>query len=267
MLLNILALNSIKNPRIKDSTDEFLCKNEGYFPKTIKFWMVSDGICDCCDGSDEDPVKCPNVCARERADFEARLAIIRETISVYPTSMKEEVGFWKWVVQDYKQRQSLNIVNSSFPIPRAIPEELATLFTSNVIADIEDRINRISFKPLDNEPPRGIIWSGNVDMQWKQSINRGHDSLGRFKSFNGTHAHFDYGSRCWYNNRNRATDIELLCWNETILSEVVEISPCYYIGYLATPFACKPEFSRSLENFKPQDVEKYDFVLKKRLKG
>lgn len=39
------------------------CSNVGYFSTEISISMAEDGICDCCDGSDEEPHKCPNTCA------------------------------------------------------------------------------------------------------------------------------------------------------------------------------------------------------------
>lgn len=45
----------------------FYCKNTGYQMKYISSFKVNDGVCDCCDGSDEYldlfSIKCPNNCA------------------------------------------------------------------------------------------------------------------------------------------------------------------------------------------------------------
>ncbi|XP_062075767.1 uncharacterized protein LOC133779884 [Humulus lupulus] len=40
----------------------FYCQNAGHAPKVLFSSRVNDGICDCCDGSDEydDKGKCPN---------------------------------------------------------------------------------------------------------------------------------------------------------------------------------------------------------------
>ena len=46
-------------------TDYFYCKNDGYVPTRIRMWSYGDGICDCCDGSDEienKHAKCENTC-------------------------------------------------------------------------------------------------------------------------------------------------------------------------------------------------------------
>ncbi|KPI87223.1 hypothetical protein ABL78_3693 [Leptomonas seymouri] len=44
---------------------QFQCTNEGFFEQSFPHSRVSDGICDCCDGSDEllSDVTCPNRCA------------------------------------------------------------------------------------------------------------------------------------------------------------------------------------------------------------
>jgi len=57
----------------------FHCADEQYFPnQTIPFSRVSDGVCDCCDGSDESPntVSCESSCerlGREKQEEEQRV--------------------------------------------------------------------------------------------------------------------------------------------------------------------------------------------------
>ncbi|CAF5120612.1 unnamed protein product, partial [Rotaria sp. Silwood1] len=43
---------------------QFFCENKGYFGTLIPSHFVGDGICDCCDGSDEyeTTVVCNNTC-------------------------------------------------------------------------------------------------------------------------------------------------------------------------------------------------------------
>ncbi|XVF53208.1 hypothetical protein PTKIN_Ptkin05aG0082000 [Pterospermum kingtungense] len=45
-------------------TAKFYCKNARHVPQLLFSSRVNDGICDCCDGSDEydGQVKCPNTC-------------------------------------------------------------------------------------------------------------------------------------------------------------------------------------------------------------
>jgi hypothetical protein len=77
-------------PDCSDASDEpgtgifanstFYCENKHETPKEIRGWSVGDGICDCCDGSDEfynSHVKCPTSCTNTEADrinLSARLA-------------------------------------------------------------------------------------------------------------------------------------------------------------------------------------------------
>ena len=78
-----ISLDKVNNgyPDCSDASDEpgtstfvnhsFYCKNEGYVPEIISGWLVSDGICDCCDGSDEffnKHVTCPNTCQSAESD-------------------------------------------------------------------------------------------------------------------------------------------------------------------------------------------------------
>lgn len=40
----------------------FFCRNLGSEPRHLNASFVDDGICDCCDGSDEINIKCHNSC-------------------------------------------------------------------------------------------------------------------------------------------------------------------------------------------------------------
>jgi len=42
---------------------KILCRNEGFFPSDLPVSMAEDGVCDCCDGSDEPAELCSNHCA------------------------------------------------------------------------------------------------------------------------------------------------------------------------------------------------------------
>jgi protein kinase C substrate 80K-H len=45
----------------------FYCANRGFEPKLLNASMVDDGVCDCCDGSDEPAGACGNACAERAA--------------------------------------------------------------------------------------------------------------------------------------------------------------------------------------------------------
>ena len=50
----------------------FYCKNKNHNPSYVPFTHVNDGICDytdCCDGSDEEPGKCPDKCKEIGAEW------------------------------------------------------------------------------------------------------------------------------------------------------------------------------------------------------
>ena len=68
----------------------FYCKNERNTPKEIPKWLVSDGNCDCCDGSDEyfNPrVECPNTCQ----DFDSeRKYLINQLENYFEEGMQKQ---------------------------------------------------------------------------------------------------------------------------------------------------------------------------------
>lgn len=57
---------------------EFICRNEGHRPVSIRSSRVDDSICDCCDGSDEGyRVKCSNTCTQEaQAELLAKKGLV-----------------------------------------------------------------------------------------------------------------------------------------------------------------------------------------------
>lgn len=64
-LIQVRISISVGASNESDDMGFFYCKNEGYVPTRIRMWSFGDGICDCCDGSDEienKHVKCENTC-------------------------------------------------------------------------------------------------------------------------------------------------------------------------------------------------------------
>ncbi len=49
------------------ASEPFVCANEGALAKAVHASLVGDGVCDCCDGSDEWNTKAPcvNTCREE----------------------------------------------------------------------------------------------------------------------------------------------------------------------------------------------------------
>ena len=62
----------------------FHCANEGFLPRNLSFSMVDDGICDCCDGSDEHSTACTNTCHEQAVAFVQRT---REMLSSYKSAL------------------------------------------------------------------------------------------------------------------------------------------------------------------------------------
>ena len=64
----------------------FRCENAGHLPKWIKSSLVRDGICDCCDGSDEKDIEkkktdCPNTCEQKHEEYINALEENREKVA------------------------------------------------------------------------------------------------------------------------------------------------------------------------------------------
>ncbi|ESL08355.1 hypothetical protein TRSC58_03942, partial [Trypanosoma rangeli SC58] len=70
----------------------FKCKNIGFKPREIPHNRINDGICDCCDGSDEYSgiTVCPNVCA-EAQELEEKKRLEEERIKQLGLLEKEKM--------------------------------------------------------------------------------------------------------------------------------------------------------------------------------
>ncbi|XP_039061466.1 glucosidase 2 subunit beta-like [Hibiscus syriacus] len=65
MMISVTAQTALMSQEHQLVQEEkFYCKNIGHSPSLLYSSRVNDGICDCCDGSDEydGKVKCPNTC-------------------------------------------------------------------------------------------------------------------------------------------------------------------------------------------------------------
>eukprot|EP00475_Leptophrys_vorax_P005349 TRINITY_DN13244_c0_g1_i1.p1 TRINITY_DN13244_c0_g1~~TRINITY_DN13244_c0_g1_i1.p1 ORF type:complete len:532 (+),score=192.93 TRINITY_DN13244_c0_g1_i1:29-1624(+) len=79
----------------------FYCPNKGFEPKIISSSFVDDGICDCCDGSDEQlkGTKCKNTCKEDA--YEAQKSTLEEVeIIKRGLALKKEIvhkakGVWE----------------------------------------------------------------------------------------------------------------------------------------------------------------------------
>ena len=92
----------------------FYCENKGANPKRIFKSRVSDGICDCCDGSDENGIGCSNTCLEDgKAWREERIrqaAHIRQGIVVKETYV--ELGKAKILEIEEKRKILENELNN-----------------------------------------------------------------------------------------------------------------------------------------------------------
>jgi hypothetical protein len=67
----------------------FYCHNNGSIPREIPRWSVGDGICDCCDGSDElfaSLVTCPMTCPNTEKD---RQKVLSRLLGVYKSGLRK----------------------------------------------------------------------------------------------------------------------------------------------------------------------------------
>jgi hypothetical protein len=91
---------------------DFYCENTFYNPLTIRRWSVGDGLCDCCDGSDERFTRganCPNTCSAKSGEHAALLQRL---------TSKYEEGLLK--LASLREEGIAHIENSTRALPRCI---------------------------------------------------------------------------------------------------------------------------------------------------
>ena len=93
-------------PSSSDGSGLFVCKNEGYISYAIPRWSVGDGICDCCDGSDESfnpHANCSNTCDEIENERQRVLTHVR---SVYEKGLKMKA---KMITKGYAMRDNATV--------------------------------------------------------------------------------------------------------------------------------------------------------------
>ncbi|EPY23905.1 protein kinase C substrate 80K-H [Strigomonas culicis] len=94
--------------RLMNNTWKFRCVNKGYEIQEIAHYKVNDGICDCCDGSDEvGTVPCVNNCAAIQ-DALAKARLEKEAILREARKLKQE--YQQMAVQRLKELEE-NIIS------------------------------------------------------------------------------------------------------------------------------------------------------------
>jgi hypothetical protein len=68
----------------------FYCRNAGYIPSEIPRWSVGDGICDCCDGSDE-KARSHSLCTPQCHQLEPWRPIFRAVRNAYASGVKQSI--------------------------------------------------------------------------------------------------------------------------------------------------------------------------------
>jgi hypothetical protein len=111
---NVLPTSTNINDDNEVVGSTFYCENKGANPKRIFKSRVSDGICDCCDGSDENGIGCSNTCLEDgKAWREERIrqaAHIRQGIVVKETYV--ELGKAKILEIEEKRKILENELNN-----------------------------------------------------------------------------------------------------------------------------------------------------------
>ena len=107
----------------------FFCKNGGFRPKIIPSSQVNDGICDCCDASDEYNTKiCQDICnergATDNADFNKLLEIYDEAIEIRKSHSDSADDQLLKIEQEYQEKSAeLNILEDELQVLKDLKDQ------------------------------------------------------------------------------------------------------------------------------------------------
>ena len=188
------------------SDRDFYCKNEGFVPKTIKRWSIGDGVCDCCDGSDEwitNSTKCKNTCAEENLTYTRELEYLR---SHYRNVLADE--------------------------PKTLTRTYMPIITNE---------QRSAFYELVRKKPNKHHEYMRYTFDEKKSVRFNGQTIGIFIRQDKNKQFYGNGRYCWENRKTSTVEIELMCWDSTKISYIIEEDICRYTGVYFTPDACTKE--------------------------
>lgn len=118
----------------------FFCANKGSTSVSLAAAFVDDGLCDCCDGSDEIQ-GCPNRCLEESAPL---LQEMKDKLSVYTSALEKKANFQQEAVEkktNWQKRSEMihHEIHAATQIVEAarVEKERATEQHKNAQTDVE----------------------------------------------------------------------------------------------------------------------------------
>lgn len=148
-------------------TGTFICANAGFQRKEIPSYMVNDGVCDCCDGSDEIDGKCSDSCAAEKQAFEAKEKLKKQKVEKglqQQARMREEARLKRVELADKHESITMRVQQLSAKV------ELEKRLESNDnleslrerVKELEGEIERLKENPTLRAIGKEESWWGKV---------------------------------------------------------------------------------------------------------
>ncbi|KAH8113337.1 endoplasmic reticulum protein [Phellopilus nigrolimitatus] len=146
----------------------FYCQNEGHIGASIRSSRVNDGLCEyeCCDGSDEQPGVCPNVCAQVGQEYRAR---VEAETKIRKTGAKVRSSYIAFAKKEKRRLEDL-VASSSREVAQR-EKEVARL------KDIIDRTESTSAAALELKKESPLYQSLLAHGAALRALKRAHEKL------------------------------------------------------------------------------------------
>ena len=249
---------------------------------SIPKWSVNDGICDCCDGSDEwnnKRVNCSNTCANEKEKYTRLYNYIKKHFengfimnNNASVNVEIEISKYNWLLDHINSTDKVMTHNNSifynlqfknnielYHFDSISSQSILQSFQQNYIyklyqiinsvKDNEKKTNTYLFKKVQNTKTKEQerIQNGKQVLIYHDKVLNQNQNYGKFKMLNGRVAEYINGEYCWIAHSGRQTFIEEVCWDSNILLTIVEYDNCRHKGVLLTPNACDLQYIELLD--------------------
>lgn len=226
---------------------QFTCLNTGHVPLVHYGWQRNDGICDCCDGSDERQGTCPNTC---QAMQQQQKEILEKLHLQHAAGRRKQTKLLLGKLgsaDDQQLRQSdcpyrrwlmLNVLRPPHTVTVTVTKYIDKQDNDSMLHKDAHQIWHLlpkCFKAIFGKYEYEFCPFSKVtqiDLQTGQRV-----SLGLYTTLQSNLMFFEHGQSCW-RGPSRQTRVEMQCAEVDQIVSVEEPEVCSYLIVFKTCAVC-----------------------------